>query len=430
VTTPSSPQNYGSLCTGDPIVFRNFTFTVNPALPCGSTVTASLAAVDGATNFGTLTYTFVTGSTVTTNVQNFDSVVAPALPAGWTTTFSGTGTAVTTSTAFPDAAPNDIFLSEATNVGLSEVQSAPIPITTAGQQLSFRNLFNTESGFDGLVLEIKIGAGAFQDILAAGGTFASGGYNSTLATGFSNPLPGRMGWTGLSGGTAAAPAYITTLVNLPAAAVGQTVQFQWRQGSDNSVAPTNPGSRIDTITLSSNVCGGSAPVPTSALSRKAHGAAGTFDIPLPFVALTGAIGIEDRTGPVSGAHQIVVTFPSAVTAGGVAVTTGTGAAAFTVAGAVVTINLTGVTDVQRLGVTLSNVSDGTNLGSVLVPIGIVLGDTNGNGQVTATDVSQTKANAAVGTVTAATFRTDVNVSGTIDASDMSMVKGRAGAVLP
>ncbi|MEP6821188.1 MAG: dockerin type I domain-containing protein [Chthoniobacterales bacterium] len=434
VTSPSGPQNYGVICTGNPVVFRNFTFTVDPAIPCGSTVTASLAVVDGAENFGTITFTFTTGSTVTNPVQNFDGVVAPALPAGWTGTASGSGIIPTTVTTFPDTAPNSVFTSEAATVGLSEVTSAPIAITSAGSQLSFRNEFNTESGFDGRVLEISIptvNAGAFQDILAAGGTFASGGYNSTLSTGFANPLPGRMAWTGLSGGTSAAPSYITTVVNLPAAAVGQSVMFKWRQGSDSSVVPaTNPGSRIDTITLVSTICGGgAAPVPSSAVSRKTHGGAGTFDINLPLVAINGAIGVEPRVA-TAGVHQIVVTFPTAVTVGSVAVTTGTGNATSSVAGGVVTINLTGVTDQQRLGVTLMNVSDGTNAGNVLIPIGILQGDVNGSRTVSSTDVAQTKANAGAGTVNASTFATDVNVSGTINSTDVAIVKGATGHTLP
>src|SRR5205807_4041157 len=36
-----------------------------------------------------------------------------------------------------------------------------------------------------------------------------------------------------------------------------------------------------------------APVPSSAVSRKVHGAAGTFDVPLP---LTGNVGVECRSG--------------------------------------------------------------------------------------------------------------------------------------
>ena len=36
------------------------------------------------------------------------------------------------------------------------------------------------------------------------------------------------------------------------------------------------------------------PVPTSAVSRKVHGGAGTFDINLPLVPISGPVGIEDR----------------------------------------------------------------------------------------------------------------------------------------
>ena len=122
--------------------------------------------------------------------------------------------------------------------------------------MRFRNLYNLETsfdgmtGFDGMVLEISITGGAYADILTAGGSFVSGGYNRTLSTSFSNPLPGRLAWTGLSGGTSAVPTYITTLVNLPDPAIGQNIQLRWRVGSDNSnVASGQAGARIDTIAL-------------------------------------------------------------------------------------------------------------------------------------------------------------------------------------
>jgi hypothetical protein len=58
---------------------------------------------------------------------------------------------------------------------------------------------------------------------------------------------------------------------------------------------------------------------------------------------------------------------------------------------VVTVNLTGVTNAQRITVTLGNVNDGTNVGDVAVPMGVLAGDTNGNGTVNAGDIGQTKA---------------------------------------
>ena len=426
VTSPVGPQNYGVTCAGSARVFRHFTFTVDPSLPCGSTVTASLTLTDGATSFGTFTYGFVVGSVATSLAENFDRVLAPALPEGWTTTFSGSGTAWTTSTLRPDTPPNSAFGTEATSVGLSEITS-PAFAVSGGVKLTFRNQFNTEANYDGMVLEISIpsvNGGAFQDILAAGGSFESGGYNSTLDTGFSNPLPGRMAWSGLSRGTADAPAYITTEATLPAAAVGQDVRLKWRLGSDSSIAPaTNPGVWIDSMSISRPVCGGSAPVPSSAVSRKTHGAAGDFSIPLP---LTGAIGIEPRTGP---AHTVVVTFPTPVTLSNVFVT-GNGTATFSVAGSIITINLTGVADVQRLAITLTDVSDGSNVGNVIVPMGILAGDVVPNGLVGSSDIGQTKAFAQSGVVTASSFRADVTSSGVINASDIGFVKAKSGNTLP
>jgi hypothetical protein len=305
-----------------------------------------------------------------------------------------------------------------------------IPISGPGQRLNFRLQYNTELGYDGLVLEISVGGAAFQDIEVAGGSFVTGGYTGTLSTGFSNPLPGRRAWSGLSGGSAAAPAYIPVVVNLPPSAAGQNVQFKWRQGADSSEVPgTNPGSRVDTITLTSVLCGGSAPVVNNAVSRKIHGGAGPFEIPLPLVPLTGAIATEPRQG-VAGEHQMVVTFANPVTVSSSSVTTGVGSATHTVAGNVVTVNLTGVTDRQRLEVTLAGVSSGGNLGSIRIPMGVLAGDVAQNAAVASSDIGQVKAFAQSGTVTASTFRGDCATNGSITTSDVGLVKSKSGNTLP
>ena len=61
VTAPSGPQNYGVVVASGTPVCRDFTFTVDPMLACGGTVTATLQLQDGATNLGTVTYTFTLG---------------------------------------------------------------------------------------------------------------------------------------------------------------------------------------------------------------------------------------------------------------------------------------------------------------------------------------------------------------------------------
>src|SRR5206468_2836665 len=122
-------------------------------------------------------------------------------------------------------APNAVFSSESTSPGVNELDSIIITLPAQPVQLSFRNNYNLESGsgttgYDGGVLEIAIAGGAFSDILSAGGSFASGGYNYTISSSYSNPLAGRQAWSGNSGG------FITTVVNLPAAAQGKSVQFR------------------------------------------------------------------------------------------------------------------------------------------------------------------------------------------------------------
>jgi hypothetical protein len=187
-----------------------------------------------------------------TFTEDFDGVVAPALPAGWTTSNSGAGGANwTTSVAAFDTAPNSAFVPDNDDVGDNRLTSPSISVAGVGAQLTFRHSFDFEndvSDFDGGVLEIAIGAGAFTDIIAAGGSFVTGGYTGTIDNGFENPLANRSAWTNNSGG------FITTTVNLPASALGQNVQLRWREGTDNSIADT--GWFVDSVSVSGVVIGG------------------------------------------------------------------------------------------------------------------------------------------------------------------------------
>jgi dockerin type I repeat protein len=174
----------------------------------------------------------------------------------------------------------------------------------------------------------------------------------------------------------------------------------------------------------------SAPVVLSAVSRKTHGGAGTFDVPLP---LTGSAGIECRSGsgPNSDGHQVIVTFGNPVTDNGVTVSSVDGLAtvAQSVSGGVVTVDLFNVKDAQTIMVTLKNVNDGVHLGDVTVPMAVLLGDTTANGGVSASDVSQVKLQSGQ-TVNGSTFRTDVNANGSINATDAGIVKLKSGTSLP
>ncbi len=64
-----------------------------------------------------------------------------------------------------------------------------------------------------------------------------------------------------------------------------------------------------------------------------------------------------------------------------------------------------------------------------VSVNFLLGDTNGNKTVTATDIGQTKGQAGA-PVTGTNFRSDVNASGAVNATDIGQVKVNAGHTLP
>src|SRR4029453_10111690 len=112
--------------------------------------------------------------------------------------------------------------------------------------------------YDGCVLEIKIGIGAFQDIIAAGGSFVTGGYTGTISTGLSSPIAGAPA-AGRRAGRGSSAAFSTTTVTLPPAAQGQNVILRWRVATDISVSGT--GFTLDSITATTWAGGGGGGAP-------------------------------------------------------------------------------------------------------------------------------------------------------------------------
>ena len=179
---------------------------------------------------------------------------------------------------------------------------------------------------------------------------------------------------------------------------------------------------------------GVCPLATGAVSRKTHGGAGTFDVPLP---LAGTTGVECRAGGAANDYTMVVSFSenatvtgnpqAAVTLGiGCVGTAGTCTGNVTVSGNTVTIPLTNIANAQTINVTLNSVNGSTNF---TTPMSILIGDINGNRAVNASDVSAAKAQSGA-PVSNANFRSDVNANGAINASDVSLVKSHSGQGLP
>jgi hypothetical protein len=192
----------------------------------------------------------------------------------------------------------------------------------------------------------------------------------------------------------------------------------------------NPGRVVsDTWTF------GVTPMPlqlVNAISRKAHGSAGDFDLDLS----PDAHHVESRFGGTNGEYTLVFTFTnSLISVGSVMVSSGTGS----VASAQInsddprqyTVQVSGVADAQTIVVTLGNVVDanGNTLPAVQASLAVLVGDSNGDGFVNSADIGEVKSESGE-PVTSVNFREDVNGDGFINSADIGLVKSRSGTALP
>lgn len=262
VLSPSGPQNYGALTIASNAVAKPFSFTCSGV--CGGTLNAVLQLQDGALNLGTVSFALQLGAPVTTSVlaEDFEETIAPAIPANWLTVpISGTQTGWITTNGWSDSAPNSAFAIDASIAGISKLFSPIVPIASSTAQLTFRQTYSLAARttghprpfYDGGVLEISIDGGPFTDILAAGGSFLSGGYNCTLATGTGNPLAGQQAWGGSSGGWSA------TTINLPAVTAGHDIQLCWVCGTSTAGGSSAVGWFVDSVNIQDSYFGCCSP---------------------------------------------------------------------------------------------------------------------------------------------------------------------------
>ena len=189
--------------------------------------------------------------------ENFDSVTPPALPPGWVASnpVPGDGNGWVTTTTDPDTPPNDVFCPDEDGISDKVLDRWAVVVNSVSPTLSFRNNFNTEFSdgvyWDGGVLEISspnISGGEFLDITDShvGATCMAGCYTGEISGDASNPLAGRMAWSGNSNG------YIDTVIDLGPNLNGETITLRWRLGSDEAVAA--PGWHIDSLSMGGASC--------------------------------------------------------------------------------------------------------------------------------------------------------------------------------
>jgi uncharacterized repeat protein (TIGR03803 family) len=197
------------------------------------------------------------------------------------------------------------------------------------------------------------------------------------------------------------------------------------QASDGSFYGTTEGGGPSYTGIAYRIAG-PTPQLVSAASRKTHGNAGTFDVDL---ALDGS-GTECRSGGTNGDYQLVMTFALPVTFTSATVSSGTGGVAVALASAnQIFVNLTGVTNAQKITLTLVGVNDGANRGDVPVSMAVLIGDTTRDGFVNSADIAQTKSQSGT-LVSSSNFREDVTVDGNLNSADIGLVKSKSGTALP
>jgi len=168
--------------------------------------------------------------------ENFDGVIAPALPVGWSATnaIAGNGTrwhTLASTAPTPLSEPNAAFVDAHAGISDKRLDSPPLRVISLPASIGFARYGDVEPGFDGMVLELSINGGDFLDALAAGGSFSSGRYDGSISTGFSSPIAGRAAWTRSEREFIATSYLLASTI-----AVGDELRFRWRVATDNSVS--------------------------------------------------------------------------------------------------------------------------------------------------------------------------------------------------
>lgn len=191
----------------------------------------------------TANYSFkvkVNSGTYSAPVVHIDEKVnAAGIPSGWTSIGSTNGAWTTSGTRFKSS-NYSLYAAEPSSSNklvLTTTSSYPIDRIT---MLSFWHWFNTETGYDGGVLEFSLNNGLTW--IDAGPLMKKNGYNAVIASSSGTPLAGRNAFSGASGD------FIETVVDLSSLA-GNNILLRFTFSCDNGGAGN--GWFVDDIYLSS-----------------------------------------------------------------------------------------------------------------------------------------------------------------------------------
>ena len=345
----------------------------------------------------------------------------------WATSGSG-GSDWAQTTAQSSSPTTSYFNADEASVKDRSLEMASGVTIGAGATLEFQSFYNTESTFDGGVLEYSTnGGGSWQDILAGdggsvsadAGRITANGYNSTISTSYSSPIGGRQAWSGNSGG------FLATSVDLSGMS-GETVSFRFRMACDSSVAAT--GWYVDDVAITGgsdcNSTGCTYSISPTTTSVGNAGGSGS-------VSVTASAGCAWTA--VSNDAWITVTSGSAGTGNGstgYSVAANGGAArsgSITIAGSTFTVNQDAAACSYSISPASTSVGSAGGTGSVSVTAGTgcawtsVANDAwitvtsgsagSGNGSTGYSVAANGSASARVGTITIAGSTFTVNQAG-------------------
>jgi hypothetical protein len=229
---------------------------------------------------------------------------------------------------------------------------------------------------------------------------------------------------GLSLGTYFVPAAANDLSFLGVVFATASVGRVRITSGNAALGPNNSPPATDVVVMDDFIYGEpvlAAPLLVGVVSRKVHGAAGTFNQPLGNVPSNPTT--EPRLGPT---HTIVFTFDSVVTAGTASISEGVATVGSpTFSGNEMVVPLSAVNNAQYVTVSVSNVSaaGGGTGGAGAARIGFLAADVNQSRAVTVADLGLINAQLAQ-PVTAANFLRDVNLSGTLTIADKGIANGK------
>jgi Fibronectin type III domain/Divergent InlB B-repeat domain len=181
-----------------------------------------------------------------------------------------------------------------------------------------------------------------------------------------------------------------------------------------------------------NVTPTSATLLVTVQSRKTHGAAGTFDLPINTnETIGGLVTVEPRN--IGSGHSIVFQFNQVVTQLGTLSLVDTQGASIGIAAAMINpdanneviVMITDMPNANRITISLNGVNATLNASASM---GFLIGDVNNTRVVTNSDLSGVKTRTGMN-VDATNFMYDVNSTGSITSTDISTVKVYVGTQL-